>query len=152
MKFLCSATAALLACVIAVPAQAQFRKPEDAVKYRQSAMFVMGTNLYGRLGAMVNGRAPFDAKVAADVADAVVVLSRLPWMGFVPGSENVGKTDAKPAVWTEQAKFRDLGEKMQAEAVKLQAATKTGDLDAIKAAYRATTSSCKACHDSYTSQ
>src|SRR5687767_7542447 len=34
-----------LACLLAVPALAQFRKPEDAVKYRQSVMYTMGTHL-----------------------------------------------------------------------------------------------------------
>lgn len=153
MKFLLSAATVALACAIASPGQAQqFRKPEDAVKYRQSVMYVMGTNLYGRLGAMANGRVPFDAKVAVEGADVVAALSQLPWVAFAPGTENVGKTDAKPAVWTEQAKFKDLSEKMRAEVVKLQAAAKTGDLDTFKTAYRAAANSCKACHDSFTSQ
>lgn len=141
-----------LASALATPAFAQFRKPEDAVKYRQSVMFTMGNHFYTRLGAMANGRVPFDAKAAADNADVVATLARLPWIAFPPGTENLGKTDAKPAVWTEQAKFKDLSEKMQAEVVKLQAAARTGDVEAIKAAYRSTSNSCKACHDAFTSQ
>jgi cytochrome c556 len=152
MKLVRSTVLLALASALAVPASAQFRKPEDAVKYRQSVMYTMGTHLYGRLGAMVNGRIPFDAKAAAEHADVVATLSRLPWVAFVPGTENVGRTDAKPAVWTEQAKFKDLSEKMQAEVVQLQATSRTGDLEALKTAYRATTNSCKACHDSFTSQ
>ena len=38
-------------------AQAQFQKPEDAVKYRQSAFSVMGTH-FARLGAMANSKVP----------------------------------------------------------------------------------------------
>lgn len=114
-------------------------------------MYTMGNHLYGRLGAMVNGRVPFDAKVAADNAELVATLSRLPWMAFQPGTEK-GETDAKPAVWTEQAKFRDLSEKAQLEATKLAAAARTGDIELLKTAYRTTTSSCKSCHDSFTSQ
>ena len=45
------------------PAAAQFQKPEDAVKYRKAAFTVMATH-FGRLGAMVQGRIPFDAAVA----------------------------------------------------------------------------------------
>jgi cytochrome c556 len=142
----------VLALLIAVPASAQFRKPEDAVKYRQSVMYTMATHFYSRVGAMVNGRIPYDPKAAADHADVVATLSRLPWPAFTPDTNGVGKTDAKPAVWTEQAKFKDLSEKMQAEVLKLQAAAKTGNLDALKVAYRATSDSCKACHDSFTSQ
>jgi cytochrome c556 len=142
----------VLASTLALPAAAQFRKPEDAVKYRQSVMYTMATHFYSRIGAMVNGRIPFDAKAAAEHADVVATLSRLPWTAFPPGTENVGNTDAKPAVWTEQAKFKDLSEKMQAEVLKLQTASRMGDLDVLKAAYRATGSACKACHDAFTSQ
>jgi len=145
-------TLIVLAALIAIPASAQFRKPEDAVKYRQSVMYTMATHFYSRVGAMVNGRIPYDPKAAADHADVVATLSRLPWPAFTPDTNGVGKTDAKPAVWTEQAKFKDLSEKMQGEVVKLQAAAKTGNLDALKVAYRATSDSCKACHDSFTSQ
>lgn len=62
----------------ALPASAQFAKPEDAVKYRQSALAVMGAH-FARIGAMANGRVPFDAKVAADNAELVATLSKLPW-------------------------------------------------------------------------
>jgi cytochrome c556 len=144
--------AGVMALSLCLPAAAQFRKPEDAVKYRQSVMTVMMNHLYGRIGGMVNNRTPFDAKVAAENAELVAQLSKLPWIAFTPGTEKVGQTDAKPAVWTEAAKFKDLSEKMQAETAKLAAVTKTGDLDAIKLAYRATTSSCKACHDAFTNQ
>jgi cytochrome c556 len=139
------------AAAIAIPAYAQFRKPEDAIKYRQSVMYTMGTHVYSRIGAMVNGRVPFDAKAAAEHADLVVLLSRQPWIAFGPGTD-LGITDAKPAIWSEQAKFKDLSEKMQAEVLKLQTAAHTGNLDVLKTAYRATTNACKACHDTYTSQ
>ncbi len=144
--------AALLASTLTLPAAAQFRKPEDAVKYRQSVMYTMGTHFYGRVGAMANGRIPYDAKAAADNVEIVAILSKLPWAAFTPDTNGVGKTDAKSAVWTEQAKFKDMSEKMQTEVIKLQAAAKTGDINALKAAFRATGDSCKACHDSFTSQ
>lgn len=143
----------LLALVssLALPALAQFRKPEDAVKYRQSVMYTMGNHFYQRLGAMANGRIPFDAKAAADNAELVATLARQPWIAFGPGT-NIGETQAKPAVWSEQAKFKELSEKMQAEVAKLQTVSRTGDLEALKVAYRATANSCKACHDAYTKQ
>jgi cytochrome c556 len=140
------------ACLIALPASAQFSKPENAVKYRQSVMYTMGNHFYSRIGAMANGRVPYDAKAAADSADVVLMLSKLPWIAFNADTNGVGKTDAKPAVWTEQAKFKDLSDKMQAEVVKLQAASRAGDLEALKTAYRATASACKSCHDAFTNQ
>lgn len=152
MKIARSTGLLAVALTLAVPALAQFRKPEDAVKYRQSVMFTMGNHFYSRLGGMANGRIPFDAKAAVENADLVAALSKLPWIAFGAETNGIGKTEAKPAVWTEQAKFKDLSEKMQAEVVKLQAASRTGDLEVLKAAYRSTSNACKACHDSFTNQ
>ena len=141
-----------LAMLAALPAHAQFRKPEDAVKYRQSVMYVMGTSFYSRIGAMVNGRVPYDPKAAQEHADVVATMSKLPWPAFMPETNGVGRTDAKPNLWNEMPKFNDLRDKMQAEVVKLQAASKTGDLEALRAAYRATGAACKSCHDAFTNQ
>jgi cytochrome c556 len=133
--------------LLATPAMAQFQRPDDAVKYRKAALSVMGTH-FSRVGAMATGRAPFDAKAVADNMAVVETLSKLPWDAFGPGTEK-GDTRALPAVWTEQAKFKAASEKMQGEVVKLNAAAKTGNLDAIKTAFGATAASCKACHDDF---
>lgn len=144
-----AAAATLLA--FAAPASAQFAKPEDAIKYRQSALSVMGTH-FGRIGAMASGRAPFDAKVAADNAEIVAEMAKLPWAGFGPGTDKGGNTKAKPEIWTEQAKFKENSDKLIAESAKLSAAAKTGNLDAVKTAFAATAGTCKACHDAYRNQ
>ncbi len=70
MKFVASFALAAVAACVAAPASAQFAKPEDAIKYRQSALFVMAQH-FGRIGAMANGKAPYDPKVAADSAEIV---------------------------------------------------------------------------------
>lgn len=143
------ATFALAVAAIAftAPASAQFQKPEDAVKYRQSALTVMGTH-FGRIGAMANGRVPFDAKSAQDSAHIVATMSTLPWAGFTANTESL-KSRAKPEIWKEQAKFKDASDKLVAEAAKLEAAAKTGNLDTIKTAFGAVGGSCKACHDAF---
>ena len=137
--------AAALAVGFAAPASAQFAKAEDAIKYRQSALFVLGQH-FGRLGAMAQGKIPFDAKAAQDNAEVVLNMSKLPWAGFGPGTEG-GK--AKPAIWKEQAKYKEHADKFEAEAVKLAAAAKTGNLDNLKAAFGDAAGTCKACHDAY---
>ncbi len=147
MKLLASLALATAFTAISAPAMAQFQKPEDAVKYRKAAFTVMGAH-FGRIGAMANGRVPFDAKVAADNAAIVEAMSKLPWAGFGEGTDK-GDTRAKPEIWTEQAKFKEGADKMQAEVVKLAAATKTGNLDNVKAAFGAAGQTCKACHDAY---
>jgi len=143
---LAAATATLL--TMAAPAAAQFAKAEDAIKYRQSSLFVMGQH-FSRIGAMATGRAPFDAKAAADNAEVVASMAKLPWAGFGPGTDKGGNTKANPEIWTEQAKFKDAADKLVAESGKLAAAAKTGNLDAVKTAFTATAASCKACHDVY---
>ncbi|MES2398632.1 MAG: cytochrome c [Pseudomonadota bacterium] len=146
--FACIALAATLVA-FAAPASAQFAKPEDAIKYRQSALTVMSTH-FGRVGAMTSGRVPFDAKAAAENTEIVAEMARLPWAAFVAGSDKGGiPTRAKPEIWTDAAKFKENSEKLQAESIKLAAAGKTGNLDAIKTAFAATAGTCKACHDTF---
>ena len=147
MKTLASLILAAAAVTLSAPASAQFAKPEDAIKYRKAALTVMGAH-FGRVAAMANGRIPFDAKVAADNASIAEAVSKLPWAGFVDGSDK-GDTKAKAEIWSDNAKFKDASEKMQGEMVKLAAATRTGNLDAIKSAVGATGGSCKACHDAF---
>ena len=139
--------AALLGAAIALPAAAQFAKPEDAIKYRKAAFTLMASH-FGRVAAMANGRIPFDAKVAADSAEIATFMSKLPYAGFVPGTDK-GETKAEPKIWTEMDKFNGAASKMQEEIAKLNVAVKGGNIDAIKAAAGETGKSCKACHDNY---
>jgi cytochrome c556 len=140
----------LCALSFSVPAAAQFAKAEDAIKYRQSALFVMQQN-FGRVGAMVQGKAPFDPKLAVDSAATAEYMSKLPWAAFVDGSDK-GDTKAKDDIWTNRPKFNQYAEKMQSEMSKLSASTKTGSLDNIKVAFMAAGASCKACHDEFRSK
>jgi len=142
-----SMAAAVLASTMALPAMAQFQKPEDAIKYRQSALTLLATH-NGRVAAMANGRVPFDAKVAAENAALVDTLSKLPWTAFGAGTDK-GETRALPAVWAEPAKWQQAIARFQSDAAALNVAAKTGDLDAIKKASGAVGQSCKACHDSF---
>ncbi len=145
MKTIAALALAAVAATLSAPAAAQFAKAEDAIKYRQGALFVLGQH-FGRLGAMAQGKIPFDAKAAQDNAEVVLNMSKLPWAGFGPGTEG-GK--AKPAIWKEQAKYKEHADKFKAEAVKLAAAAKTGNLDNLKAAFGDAAGTCKACHDAY---
>ena len=141
--------AAALACglLAAAPAYAQFAKPEAAVKYRQSAFILMGTS-FARLGAMVQGKAPFDAKVALDNAQIVEFMSHLPWQAFTPGTD-LPDSHAKPAIWKEMDKFKADASKLQEMTPKLVAAARTGKLDDIKVVFGETAKTCKSCHDSF---
>jgi len=147
-KLVLGVAAAIIGAGVAMPAAAQFAKPEDAIKYRKAAMTVMGTH-FGRVAAMANGRIPFDAKAAADNAEIATIASKLPFAGFIEGTDKGGETRAEPKIWTEMDKFKGAATKMQEEMAKLNVAAQSGNLDAIKAAAGETGKSCKACHDAY---
>lgn len=150
MKKLASLILVSAAVTLSGPAMAQFAKPEDAIKYRQSALFVMQQN-FARVAAMAAGRAPFDAKAAAESAEVAAYMSKLPWAAFGEGTDKGAPTKAKAEIWSDKAKFNDYAEKMQGELGKLNAAAKTGNLDSIKAAVGAVGGSCKTCHDAFRS-
>jgi cytochrome c556 len=142
--------AGLATFAVSMPVAAQFAKPEDAIRYRRAAFTVMSTH-FGRVAAMANGKVPFDAKAVADNAEIATIMSKLPYAGFVEGSDK-GDTKAEPKIWTEMDKFRAAAAHMQDEMVKLNVVAKTGNVDAIKAAVGETGKACKACHDDYRKQ
>ncbi len=148
LKSIVAFAAAAAAVTVAMPAAAQFAKAEDAIKYRQSSLFVIGQH-FGRLGAMAQGKMPFDAKMAQENADVVANMAKLPWAGFGPGTEKGAPHKSKDDIWLEPEKFKELADKFVAESGKLQTAAKTGNLDALKTSFAATAKTCKACHDEY---
>jgi cytochrome c556 len=147
MKRLPLAALAAACIATALPAAAQFQKPEDAIRYRQSAMFLQAQT-FSRVAAMANGRVPFDAKVAAENIELVAALNRMQFSAFVDGTDK-GSTRAKPEIWTQKDKWGASVAKSQEDVSKLVAAGKTGNLDQIKGAVGVVGQSCKACHDEF---
>jgi cytochrome c556 len=139
-------------CLATMPllAAAQFAKPDDAIYYRQSAMNLMNTHL-GRLGAMAQGKVPWDTKVAIDNVAVVQAIHKLPFDAFGEGTGK-GKTKAKPEIWTERAKFEKARDNMFANVAKLSEAAKGGQEGALKSAIGDTGAACKNCHDDFRSR
>jgi cytochrome c556 len=136
-----------MALTVAFSASAQFAKPEEAIKYRKSALTVMGTH-FSRLAAMAQGKAPFDAKQLSDNEAVFEVVSKLPWQAFGEGTDK-GETKAKAEIWKEPAKFKEAQDKLMAESLKLSAAAKSGKLEDLKTAVAAVGGACKNCHDNF---
>ena len=124
---------------------AQFQKPEDAIKYRQS-VFTVIANSFGKISAVVKGEAPYNKDEVAKNAAVVAMLSSLPWQAFGPGTEG-GKAQA--IVWSDNAKFKAASEKMQVAVANLNTAAQSGDLESIKKAFGAAGATCKGCHDDF---
>jgi len=143
-----TASLALATLCCALPAAAQFQKPEDAVKYRKAAFTVMAAH-FGRIGAMAQGRVPFDGAAAAANAELVASLAKLPFAGFVEGTSGTEKGTPKANVWSDRAKFDAAAKKMQDEVSKLAVAAKANNLDQLKVAFGNAAGSCKSCHDDF---
>ena len=143
-KLILATTAATLS-IGAGSALAQFQKPEDAIKYRQSVFTVMA-NSFGKIGAVVKGEAPYNKDEVAKNAAIVATLAPLPWQAFGPGTEG-GK--AQPGVWSDGAKFKAASEKMQLAVADLNKVAQSGDLESIKKSFGAASQTCKGCHDDF---
>jgi cytochrome c556 len=148
MNRLLVAALVTLGALASLPAAAQFQKPEDAIKYRQAAFTVLG-NHFSRIGAVAQGKVPFDAKAVAENALIVSDLARLPFTAFGEGTDKGLPSRAKPEVWKDAAKFKAAADKLLAEVAKLDAAVKVGTLDALKPAFGAVGQTCKGCHDDF---
>jgi cytochrome c556 len=146
-KLLCSAVVAI-GGFVAVPAMAQvqtFSKPEDAIRYRQSAYFIMGAQM-GRIFNELKSPNPNVSAIqrAAGITEATF---RLPGEGYIPGSDK-GRTKAKPEIFTDP-KVGEIAKKAAAEIAKLNEVAKTGDIAAIRTQFNATADACDSCHDNF---
>ncbi len=140
--------AAAIAALLPVLASAHFAKTEDAINYRQSALFILGQH-FGRIGAMVNDKMAFDPAQAKESAGIVNVVGKLPWAAFGPDTGTGGNTKARSEIWEDSSKFKAAQDRLLATLPKLAAATDTGDKAKIKEAFGETASACKNCHDSF---
>ncbi|HOB00573.1 MAG TPA: cytochrome c, partial [Casimicrobium huifangae] len=125
MKTLTKIAIAAGAVALATTAMAQ-PKPENFVKQRQSALALIGW-YFGPLGAVAKGEKPFNKDDAVRATSYLVALSKMPWEGFVAGTENVGNTKAKPEIWSKAADFKKAADNMQTEMAKLAQLASAGD-------------------------
>ena len=129
-------------------AYAQFAKPEYAIKYRKSVMFLIAQH-FGRMGAMVKEKIPYNPDVFARNAMLVETLSRLPWeASMVPGTDT-GDTTLNALAFGQQAKFKEVAQTFETQATKLVSAAQSGDFSASKTQFGEVGKSCKACHSQF---
>ena len=131
--------------ILAGAAYAQFAKSEDAIKYRKAVMTIIVQH-FGRMGAMVKGKVPYDQKAFAGNAAVIETVSVLPWEAFLSPGSDKGKTTMKSSVLKNPADFKALAQQFEMEVGKLSAVAKGGDFDAARAQFGAVAQSCKACH------
>ena len=129
-------------------AYAQFAKPEFAIKYRQSVMFLMSQH-FGRMAAMLKEKSSYNKEAFEDNALLVQTLSRLPWQAFrVPGTDK-GDTSLKSSAFQQQDKFNEFARILERQITALVSKAKSGDFNAIKTQFGEVAKSCKACHSQF---
>jgi len=136
---------ALFACT-AVAAAAQQVKPEEQIKFRRGAYEMMSLGMH-YLGAMAQGKKPFNKEEAQRYADLVAMVATIPREYFGEGTDK--DTKAKPEIWTKRAEFDQKMDKMVAETAKLPAVVRSGDEAAFKKQVSDTGAACKSCHDEF---
>jgi cytochrome c556 len=138
---------ALIACFITA-AYAQFAKPEDAIGYRKAVMTIIAHH-FGLMAAVVKGQQPYKRDEFMSNAVLVETFSKLPWEAFlVPGTDK-GETKLKPEAFKEPSKFREDGNKFEAQAAKLVSAANSSNLDTIKNQFGEVATSCQQCHKQF---
>jgi cytochrome c556 len=129
-------------------AYAQFAKPEDAIKYRKAAMFLI-LHHFKPIGAVVQGKAEYDKDAFSVNANAIKMLAALPLeVSLVRGSDKGGTTLSSVAL-AKPAEFKKTAESFETAAAMLAGAAQGGDPNAIKAKFGAVAQSCGSCHKQF---
>ncbi len=122
----------------------------DAVDYRQSVFTLFKANL-SDMGAMMQGKKPYDAKVFNKRAMNLKALSGMPWEYFeVEGTDMVDGTKAKDAIWENPAEFKKQYTAFKKLASNLDKVAKPkATQNDVKMAFGEFAKTCKACHKKY---
>ncbi len=146
------ASAVLTVGVLAATATAiaqQAPKPEQLIKWRQSAYQVLAWNT-GRVKANVDGQYNKEDVIKAANTIAAIANSGLGTL-FAPGTET-GKgwheTSVKPELFTDK-KAGEFAANFNKEANELAHVASLGDVAAVKAQLGKLQGTCKACHDDF---
>lgn len=144
--------AVLAACALCASFSAlaqQAPKPEQLIKWRQSAYQVLAWNT-GRVKANVDGQYNKDDVIKAANTIAAIANSGLGAL-YAPGTET-GKgwkdTAAKPEIFTDK-KAGEVAANFNKEANELARVAALGDAALVKAQLGKLQGTCKACHDDF---
>jgi cytochrome c556 len=142
----------LAAILLAVAGISAFDRPDDAIRYRQAMMTLIGHH-FGCLGDVLKGKEPYDAEAFAAETTVVLNLSLLPWEAFLLAGSDKGATDLKPSALSQPEAFQEAARAFQGEMVRLSEAAAAGDFDGIKSSrFGAVVRSCKDCHSRFRSR
>lgn len=147
-----TATLISASAVVSAKEAPLFKKPKQAVEYRQATFSVIRHN-FGQMKAMLGGKREFDQKEFQQRADNLAALAQMPWEAFLPKTDMKtfgSDTSALSAIWTENNEFLKLARLFEQNTAALAAAAKTGDKSKIKKALgKMAKEGCKGCHNTF---
>ena len=124
-------------------------RANQAIKTRKAVFTLIGAN-FGPIGAVLQGKAPFDGTEALKRAERVSFLAALTPEVFPDISKN-GDTKAKPEIWENRAAFDKHGQDLieHANALVTTLRKDKNNVDTFKTAATALAADCKGCHDDF---
>ncbi len=146
MKMILAGVGVMVCAGYGTAALAQ-QKPDVLVKQRQAAMTLVG-KYWGPIAGMPSGKAPYNAERVTTYAAYLEVLSKMPWDGFVDSTKDI-QSRALPAVFTDNAKFKEGADSMQKAIAALAKVSKGGDEASVKAAIADVGKTCGGCHENF---
>ena len=122
--------------------------PAQIVKQRQDAMDQMWPGYYKEIAATLRSASPDLALVAGKATAASAHVKQAAQL-FPPGTgrDVVATTRAKPEIWTQRADFEAALTALIDTTNTMGDDAKKGDLEKVKADWRAAAKACGACHD-----
>jgi len=143
-------TVTIAASSLSAIAQQAPPKPEQFIKWRQSAYQLVGWNT-GRIKASLDGQYDKDEVVKAANTIAAIANTGLGAL-FPPGTEQ-GKgwhdTAVKPGLFQDGKKVGEYAANFSREATELAKLAAGGDPALVKDQFAKLTRTCKACHDDF---
>jgi cytochrome c556 len=117
-----------------------------SVKYRQAVMTAQGGHM-SALNALLRGEVDHKDHVRGHVEGIGATAEMV--RDLFPAGSDKGETEALPAIWEKPAEFSKAVDALQAAAANLASAGRSGDMDAVRAAFGETGKACKGCHDNF---
>jgi len=128
----------------------QAPKPEQLIKWRQSAYQVVGWNT-GRIKASLDGQ--YNKDEVAKAANTIAAIANTGLGALFPPGTEQGKgwhdTAVKPELFQDGKKVGEYAANFSREATELAKVAAVGDPAAVKDQYAKLTRTCKSCHDDF---
>ena len=125
-------------------------KPEQVIKWRQSAMQVQGWSM-GRIKANVEGSYNKDQVIQA--ANILQATANGGLGSLFPGGTDKGtgwrESQLKPEYFTDGDKVKEVAMTFNKDVNDLAKVAATGDAAAVKSQYGKVGQACKGCHDKF---